>query len=560
MSQIKLLKIIIFILLLVFLVSFLVHKINLPTDDLGRHIKAGEIILDKGSVPDVNLFSYAQADHPFINHHWLSEVIFYILFQMGGYVGLILFKVLVLLLAFSLVFFVALKRSNFFWATVFGFLCILVFVERTDVRPEMFSYLFVALYLYIFYLFDKGNKKAFWYLVPLQLLWVNLHIYFFVGVFLVLVFVLQYILPLLKSWVNHKGISADGRQLLMIMVLFVLVIFINPNFISGALYPLNVLNNYGYDIVENKSPFYLEDLMLNPHIDYFKILLVLIVLGFIFNHKRARLFDFLSGSFAVFLGWFALRNLPVMALLALPMLSVSFHQSVEASLREWIRESARMRVFFNNLKVVIFVLIFILLLFQVYANFVGKQGLLPVKIKEQGIGVTRDSEDAVKFFLENKIEGPVFNNFDIGSHLDFYFYPEPKTFVDNRPEAFDVEFWQYVYIPAQSDSEWWQVFSEHYGFNSIFFGHTDGTGWGRSFVERILGDEEWVPIYLDKHAVILVKAVGKNRSLIEKYALDREGVGVEINSLKPIKVDTGALEERKRGADYIQKNFKVLVK
>ena len=121
-------KIIIFLLLLALLATFLIHKINLPTDDLGRHIKTGEIIWQNKSVPKVNLFSFAEPEHPFINHHWLSELIFYFFYSAVGFSGLVILKVIILLMAFAIVYWLAIKRADFWWATVFGFLSLLVFI------------------------------------------------------------------------------------------------------------------------------------------------------------------------------------------------------------------------------------------------------------------------------------------------------------------------------------------------------------------------------------------------------------------------------------------------
>ena len=48
--------------------------------DIGRHIKFGEIIWQTKTVFQVNLVSFTAPDYPFINHHWLSEVIFYFMY------------------------------------------------------------------------------------------------------------------------------------------------------------------------------------------------------------------------------------------------------------------------------------------------------------------------------------------------------------------------------------------------------------------------------------------------------------------------------------------------
>ena len=79
-----------------------VHSLGSINQDIGRHIKIGEIIWQTKSVPDTNLFSYTEPNNPFINHHWLSEVVFYFLNLSVGLKGLIIFKAGILILSFWL--------------------------------------------------------------------------------------------------------------------------------------------------------------------------------------------------------------------------------------------------------------------------------------------------------------------------------------------------------------------------------------------------------------------------------------------------------------------------
>ena len=548
------LKIVIFLLLLVFLATFLIHKINLPTDDLGRHIKTGQIIWQTKSVPKINLFSYAETNHSFTNHHWLSELIFYHLYNLIGFTGLIILKIILLLLAFAIFYYLAIHYGNFWWATIFAFLAIPVFIQRTDVRPEIFSYFILALFFLIFHLYHQGKTKYLYLLIPLQLLWVNLHIYFFLGPFLILVFFIQPLINQQNWWLKLKSyFKPQANALLWVVLLIFLVLLINPNFIHGALYPLFVLANYGYDIVENKSPFYLDDLMDNPSILYFKILITLTILGLILNHRRTTFFNFITASSAIFLGWFALRNLPLTALLTLPVLSTSYTQSFN-NLFTWLKKKLTTHLIYIEITLAVSTLIFLVLI--THASLSQHQDFAFTQNKEWGIGLTQSSEHAAKFYLAQNISGPVFNNFDIGSYLDFYLYPQ-KTFVDNRPEAFTPEFWQYVYIPAQTDQDWWQVFDAHYDFNSIFFGHTDGTGWAVSFLKRITSHPDWTAIYLDQHAIILLKNLDNNKSLIDKFAIPQTQVKNTLKAyqVERLKVDNQLQAQREKGLKYIRANF-----
>ena len=134
---------------------------------------------------------------------------------------------------------------------------IFVFSARTEPRPEIFSYLIFAAYLLIIYKSRIADYKLrvkdfrvslLWLLPILQLLWVNLHIYFIIGPIIFLFFLAE-----------KSILSKINRQDLLIGLTIVWANFVNPNFIDGALYPLKVLNNYGYSVAENSSLFFLAN-------------------------------------------------------------------------------------------------------------------------------------------------------------------------------------------------------------------------------------------------------------------------------------------------------------
>src|SRR3989344_8131452 len=90
-----------------FLILFSFHTINLPTADIGRHIMNGKIFLQsaeygvsKADILYTNFFSYTHPDFPFINHHWLSGVVIYLLFSLFGFGGLSIIYFLLILGAF----------------------------------------------------------------------------------------------------------------------------------------------------------------------------------------------------------------------------------------------------------------------------------------------------------------------------------------------------------------------------------------------------------------------------------------------------------------------------
>ena len=161
----------VFLTILVFYGSLLLHKINLPAAvDLPRQIKIGETILQGNfDILYKNIYSYTEPEQTFYNHHWFSGVIFYLLFQLIGWNGLVIFKVIVFLAAFTLVFLTALKKADFWLVSAISLPAIFILRERTGLRPEVFSYLFIAIYLYLLVDLDEHpeHKRIFW-LIPLQ--------------------------------------------------------------------------------------------------------------------------------------------------------------------------------------------------------------------------------------------------------------------------------------------------------------------------------------------------------------------------------------------------------
>ena len=85
---------------------FFFHKLDLTQGDLGRHLKNGQIIVvalqqinfkEASLLLTTNYYAATVSEFAFVNHHWLSGVLFYGWYAVAGYTGLS-----VLLLLFSI--------------------------------------------------------------------------------------------------------------------------------------------------------------------------------------------------------------------------------------------------------------------------------------------------------------------------------------------------------------------------------------------------------------------------------------------------------------------------
>jgi hypothetical protein len=503
-----LIKLFIFLLILAYYYLFLAQKIDLTTADLGRHLKNGEMVLQKNfDVLYTNFYSYTYPQYPFINHHWASGVFFYFIWKLFGFTGLHLFFIILSLVVFFLFFKLAQKNSNFTISVLVALLLIPLIAERREIRPEIFSYFFLALFFWILWHYRQGQISARWLiLLPIAgIFWVNLHINFIFGLFLIGVFLLEGI------FVSGLRDKKKMKNLIIVFVFTAAGFLINPFGLKGLLYPFNIFREYGYRIVENQSVWFLEKIGIinNPNLLLFEILISLFILGsvllFFLNRKEFSLIFFILGATFGILAFMALRNFTIFGLFSLVILSYNLDKIL-----------GKFKHRPETLKFVAAIAFLIVFIFNIINNY---QAII---YKGRGFGLYFGDNASAEFFKEQGIKGPIFNNYDIGGYLIYHLFPEEGVFVDNRPEAYPTSFFQEIYIPIQENEEVWKKLSEEYNFNAIFFSHRDITPWAQKFLINRINDENWAPVFADQYAIIFLKRNDLNKKIIEKYEIPKE--------------------------------------
>lgn len=478
------------------------QKINLVTADLGRHLKNGEIFFKTFSIPQTNFYSYTYPDFPFINHHWGSGAIFYLIHKAFGFVGLSVFFVLISLFTFWLFFDIARKSSRYSIAIVVSAIALPVLVSRTEIRPEAFSYLFCGVFCWLlWHIKNKLIANKWLYLIPIiEFLWINLHIYFFLGFFLLGVFFLD-------SFID-KTDKKLAVSLIKVGILSAILVLLNPAGIKGAIYPLQIFGNFGYTLFENQGVLFLSKIVKYVPSQYFIILFIILVASWLAPFIKKQNISFENLIFTLFFsyfGWSAVRNFTLFGLFSIPIISANLSSLLK-------REEDEMECFTGSSLVV--VILFIL--------FVLNPPYWSGSLSSTGFGLQNNNTKAAEFFLKEEIKGPVFNNYDSGGYLIYFLYPAQKVFVDNRPEAYPAKFFQEVYIPVQENDIKWQELEGKEKFNSIFFYRHDLTPWGQNFLINRIKDSSWVPIYVDDWSIIFVKRKEENKEIIKRYELPKD--------------------------------------
>ncbi len=495
--------------------ALLFQHIDLTNTDLGRHLKNGEVILhgQAAGVLHTNFYSYAAGEYPFVNHHWLAGVVFFLVWKLGSFDGLTLFYSLLVILALAISYWTAQRVSNPLVAAALAALIVPIVAQRDQVRPEAFTYLLTVVFYWVLLAWSEGwiTDWGLAWLPVLMLLWINLHIGFVFGFLVLGAFAL-------RLWAR----AADRRHWTAWSVASaacIVAALANPAGIYGLLYPLHIFGNYGYDIAENLSLAGIADRHWSWTYDLFLALLGLSAavclwrwLGQKTTHKPgqktahkpaktpARQPFWPQAALLAILGLggvVMIRNQPLFCLLMVPLLAELLGDLKGGVKQNWV---------------------------QWVAMGACGVGLLCVATEAQerssnfGLGLKPGVNNAAEFLRANGITGPLFNDFDIGGYLIYNGY---QVFVDGRPEAYPPGFFQNDYIPALSDSAVWERLDGKYHFNAIVISLQDGFPPIEKFILTRVRDGEWAPVYTDFYSLIFVRRNDQNAAVIRDHLIPR---------------------------------------
>lgn len=504
------------ILLLVF-VSFF-HKTTELSLDLGEHLVFGKLTLTQHFFPKTNIFSYTYPNAPFIHHEFLPDVLFYLLYTYWGINSLIIFTTLVVTGAFALLFVYSYRRAHPLVLFTASLLYVRMLFERTYVRPEIFSYAFLAVFTVILLTYRRRFTRWIFLLIPLQFLWVNSHIYFIFGIFLTAC--------VLGEMLINQSFRKDNKQfatLFFVLCGQILVSFINPNGISGALYPFTVFSNYGYSIAENNSIFVIEQLFAGTivySILFFKLAAICLFISLPFVFKKTYLYEWIVSVTLIILATMQIRNFPLFIFGTFPLFITAVDRSgsfvFKKTLNKWNTRKTFLPVFLEIMFLVIFV---------IHIPYVWTAG-------NGGLGTNDAAENGVNFFITNHLSGPIFNNYGIGSYLVFRLFPKERVFVDGRPEAYPASFFTQTYVPLQTNPNLFEKVSKKYHFNTIIFDYpAEQTHAAQLFLNNISTNPAWKMVYLDDTLVIFVKNTHQNKSVVKHYEVSEYSFVLKNNML-----------------------------
>jgi hypothetical protein len=196
-------------------------------------IRTGEWILAHHAIPAADPFSFTAGDRPWFAHEWLAETLLALAWRAAGMPG-----VMVLAAAASgLTAAILLRATRRFLPGVYAILALIVALANAApsmlARPHLLAWPCLALWCAGLVAARANRTAPSFLLLPVMLVWVNLHGSFIIGLLLAAAFLAETLFdsPPRRTILSWAGFAAAAGA----------VTLLNPEGLAGLLFPVHMV-------------------------------------------------------------------------------------------------------------------------------------------------------------------------------------------------------------------------------------------------------------------------------------------------------------------------------
>ena len=456
--------------------------------DIFWHLMTGQWMVDHHEVVSHDLFTFTVAGAKWIDPEYLTEIIAYLFYKVGGLALVSIAFGAVSFIGFLLIWRrVRLEPANKVIAAIMIGIAGLGAVLVWGPRPQMITFTFTALELLWLDRYLRGKSRAIYWLPLVMVAWANLHGGFLFG--LVPVGVAAFVEAV--HWIRRVDGDTHKRRVRNLVLIFVgcvVAAVINPNGIHLYGYVIqpqfsSVQQNF---IAEWQSP--------NFHVleeRGFELMLLLIPIAFML--RRPSLWDVCLTLAVTYLALSAVRHSALFVAAETPLLIWSFSAGWEKMalaqrVRTWMAPRAR-----DMLAGAAAVLVVAIL---------GTAYFVHGTLSNQARATAANFPVGASNWLaaHPTVGTHMFDQYGWGGYLIYRFYPDPNRRVFSFGEAtlLGNKVMQQVSDVETGNPDWQQIFAQ----------------WNIDYVVDVPGapevlalevDPQWTKVYDDGLAVIMVK-------------------------------------------------------
>lgn len=498
----------------------------LKEPDICFLLAVGRWIVEHGSIPQSDPFSWgyllADPGRPYVIYQWLSECCFYLVEKYFTAAGLLVVSAVLTAHAFFVVPLQMLRLATKpAVSLVVSFWTLTVVLCHVSIRPELFTYLFTALFLKsLFDLYESRRVDVSWSFVGIccviSALWVNLHcLFILMPLMLAGCLLIAFAEMLIMKSQGAQTHAFEAKTLAIALVGCLAATLLNPYFFS--IYPVvfHILTDPINETILELKPLTLDSLK-SPFLYPFLTFSLFTAFQFLKENR----FLFRSGGAQQFLrkfqygdllfralllvgtvaGYRSVRMVPLSALFAVAGIAYLWSRRTRKDLATPFNEAIGRLIFGDGLKLEQALLV--RLGFPIiYLCMAGLGAGLMVRIVPpelpQGSAAFQPPIKAIEYLRTMPFHPQkLLNDPHFGVVMMWHMEKPPKVFIDAR---------YYMYSKAWIDDYWemiecrsrWKELLAKYEIDCVFVKTKD------PIARTLASERNWKKVYEDETATIL---------------------------------------------------------
>jgi hypothetical protein len=442
----------------VFIFAFLFASRPLSDGDFWWHLKTGEYIVKNLSIPRTDFYSFTSFGKHWVAHEWLSEVIFYLIYSRLGFNTLIFLFTLLTVAAFWVVF--RRSQSHPFVKGIALLLGVWSIIPTIGVRPRTFTLLLAAIYLAILQRFVREREmRIVWWLVPLMILWVNLHAGYLIGLVLIGVTIVG---VAVDAWAAGEKLSSRWTSLKTLSLVFLaclVAVNLNPQGPRIFVFPFEFFFSpvQQDQVIDWLSPNFHQSELL-PLL----LLILLTIAALALSPKRVKPSELLLFLATLYATLKSNRHMAILALVAAPLMA--------NYLQHWLETTSAGRGFGESQTAAGMrkhVILNLILLVVLVASLFKLKSVIYSPPTQERVGVPLK---AVAFIKANRITGNTFTDPNIWGGYLIWEVPSNPVYIDGRIDMYGDEFVNEFLGFTRGLTRWQEPFQK-YGVQVAIVGH-----------------------------------------------------------------------------------------
>ncbi|GEM_PF-1138778 len=472
-------------------VFFLLFTGPIGDGDCFWHLANGRWIVEHSALPTSDPFSFTVTDHnPFrpesariqflLKQYWLGQMILYGSWQMAGAAGVVMLRATVYTVIILFIHGWTRRRSPGLPPLLFSGLLGLLLMEIPNERPQLFSFLFLPLLLWLLELSESKEQRWPLLLLPVvMILWANTHGSHIMGSALLALTLTARII------VSRRHREPTPLALLLAGTTSIVASLANPTGTLAWQEFFQTLPAYSATIYENLTPWYAAVQQHDLHPAYWCYLGIALV-TISRAGRRIPLWRLLVCGSLLLLSLTGLRYL-IFPLLAAPLLAPYLPELP-------VNRRLAMPI------------------------LLGLAGWLAMATDGPILRFRADDSfpaAAVEFLRREQPAAELFNHYDWGGYLSWQL-PNRRTFIDGRALVEEISLLQDDIINGNG----WRESMDSYGINTVLIPGLDrASGVPLPLAELLAAAPDWRLVFADATALVFVRSTPPNQEVIARHQL-----------------------------------------